>query len=157
MSQRQKLPTYVTPQILPDLPIDSEPGRKANDTANFDFREYAITLARLVAAKGTKTPLTIGVDGLWGSGKTTLLRLIREMLDPSAQGGAPDFVGRDEFYSGEFRHCKTVWFNAWKYADEDELLVALVRVIVQTMYADDFISKGAAAQGNRIKSEQREQ
>ncbi len=146
----EKLAKYATPQLLSDLPIEAEKDRKANEVANFDFKQYAITLARLVAATGTKTPLTIGVDGLWGAGKTTLLKLIREMLDQTsllAPGveGVPDFIGMDEFYEQEFRRCKTVWFNAWKYADEDELLVALVRVIVQTMYADDFISKGAAA------------
>lgn len=40
-----------------------------------------------------------------------------------------------------FRVCKTVWFDAWKYNDEDKLLVALVRVILQAMRRDGFMNK----------------
>ena len=32
-----------------------------------------------------------------------------------------------------FRACKTVWFDAWKYSNEDHLLAALIRVILATM------------------------
>jgi len=148
----EKPAKYTTPNILSDLPIDVEKDKKANELAKFDFKEYAITLARLIADKNTKTPLTVGVSGVWGTGKTTLLKLVKEMLDQTVYFEnqakdlpVPDFIGREEEHRNAFRNCKTVWFNAWKYADEDELLVALVRVIVQTMYADGFISGGAAA------------
>ena len=42
---------YETPQIISDSPL------REDDRAHFHFDEFAITLARLVAAKGTRTPL----------------------------------------------------------------------------------------------------
>ena len=123
-------PHYETPEILHDAPL------RNTNTADFHFDQFAITLARLIAAKETRTPLTLGVSGPWGSGKTTLLRCVQQMLDRTAvltddsQPALLDFVNADENPQQKYRLCRTVWFNAWKYADEDELLVALVRVIV---------------------------
>ncbi len=136
------MPHLITPRILHDQPLD-----QLDDRAEFHFDDYANTFARLVTDRTTRTPLVILVSGKWGSGKTTLLRKIQSKLDETERLGENlskvSFVNPDE-EAKVFRRCRTVWFNAWKYADEDQLLVALVRVIVQTMYADDFISKAAS-------------
>lgn len=135
--------TKITPDILHDLPLRDE-------AADFHFEEFATTLARLIANKHTRTPLTIGVSGSWGAGKTTLLHRLRRMLEQTqvfydkSKPELIDFVGKDE-EPRIFRPCRTVWFNAWKYAGEDALLVALMRVIVREMFADDFIIKNATA------------
>ena len=132
---------FETPLILSDLPLEQR------DAAQFHFDEFAITLARLIADKETRTPLAIGISGAWGAGKTSLLRRIRQQLDKTQvlfDPGRPailDFVNAEESPQGKFRACRTVWFNAWKYADEDELLVALVRVIVQSMADDGVVNK----------------
>ncbi|GAB4422505.1 MAG: hypothetical protein Kow002_11910 [Anaerolineales bacterium] len=138
-----KKKNYETPKVLHDTPVGD--GR-----ADFHFDDYAATLARLIADKKTETPLAIGVSGSWGAGKTTLLKRVQSMLKPlkdlhSDKYSGAEFINAAENPQRDYRACRTVWFNAWKYAEEDELLVALVRVIVQAMYADDFISKGAAA------------
>jgi len=52
-----------------------------------------------------------------------------------------DFANNKESPQKQFRVFRTVWFNAWKYADEDTLLVALVCVIVQAMSGDELINK----------------
>lgn len=136
--------TKITPDILHDLPLRDE-------AADFHFEEFATTLARLIASKHTRTPLTIGVSGTWGAGKTTLLHRLRRMLEQTqvfydkSKPELIDFVGKDEEPHKLFRPCRTVWFNAWKYAGEDALLVALMRVIVREMFADDFIIKNATA------------
>jgi len=133
---------YETPEILSDIPLFD-----AEQKAYFHFDDYAATLARLIADKKTLTPLTIGVSGSWGSGKTTLLRRVQHKLDQTlslmkrSEPSSIDFINPDESPEKQFRVCRTVWFNAWKYADEDTLLVALVRVIVQTMFADDWLAK----------------
>ncbi|MEK6573838.1 MAG: P-loop NTPase fold protein, partial [Chloroflexota bacterium] len=136
------MPHLITPRILHDQPLD-----QPDDRAEFHFDDYANTFARLVTDRTTRTPLVILVSGKWGSGKTTLLRKTQSKLDETERLGENlskvSFVNPDE-EANAFRRCRTVWFNAWKYADEDQLLVALVRVIVQTMYADDFISKAAS-------------
>jgi hypothetical protein len=120
MSAKRKL---QTPKILHDLPLAQ------GDQADFNFDAFAITLARLAASKDTRTPLVMGVSGAWGTGKTTLLKRIEIMLKTRAQY----FEDGEE---ADFRKCKTVWFDAWKYQDESELLVALVRRILQEIALD---------------------
>jgi len=138
--------TYQTPHILPDNPLEDI------TQAQFHFDDFAATLARLIADKHTQTPLTIGINGTWGTGKTTLLRCIQGLLNQTKVLLQPEeptlsitFANPNEDPERMFRACRTVWFNAWKYSGEDELLIALVRAIVQEMFKDDFISKGAAA------------
>jgi formylglycine-generating enzyme required for sulfatase activity len=141
MTDKKIKPEYLTPQTLHDWPL------KKDQDALFNFDDFAATLARLIASRDTKTPLTIGVSGRWGSGKTTLLRRVERMLEQTqvlydpAKPALMDFGNPEEVPQALFRPCRTVWFNAWKYADEEQLLVALVRVIVQEMSRDDLVSK----------------
>ncbi len=136
--------TWLTPDILHDWPL------RDKDEALFNFDEFAVTLARLAADRRTPTPLTVGISGPWGSGKTTLLRRIKHLLDETAvlydrtKPAVMQLCGSDENPEQTFRPCRTVWFNAWKYNDEDALLVALIRRILQEMAADDWFSKAAA-------------
>ena len=101
----------------------------------------------MIADKQTKTPLTIGISRRRGSGKTTLLRRIERMLVQtnaiydSKKPAILDICNDEENPQARFRPCRTIWFNAWKYADEEQLLVALIRVIVQEMAKDDIVSK----------------
>ena len=126
---------YQTPEVLHDAPLT---GAKR---ADFHFDDFAATFARLIASPNTETPLAIGINGAWGSGKTSLLLRVKDMLDhpKGIDGKGKHRFAEDE--ENKFRACKTVWFDAWKYNDEDELLVALVRVILQAMQRDGFINK----------------
>ncbi len=132
--------SYITPEILHDAPLEK------GDDFDFHFDDYAATLSRLIASKKTKTPLAICVSGAWGAGKTTLLQRIKMMLDETnvlRDSSAPElleFVNQDEAPKENFRFCRTVWFNAWKYSEEDELLVALIRRILQEMSEDSFVT-----------------
>jgi hypothetical protein len=135
------MPRLLTPRLLHDYPL-----LRPQD-AEFNFQTYANTFARLVADPNTDTPLVIGMSGKWGSGKTTLLRTLQGKLDELSDHDRDrtkptrySFISDDDT-DADFRRCRTVWFNAWKYADEDELLVALIRVITQTMADDDAVSK----------------
>ena len=126
---------YQTPEIMHDAPLHD------HKLADFHFDDFAATLARLVASPKTETPLVIGINGAWGSGKTSLLLRVKNMLDfPKGKDGKEShrFAHEEE---KDFRACKTVWFDAWKYNDEKELLVALVRVILHAMKRDGFINK----------------
>ena len=121
---------YQTPEIMHDAPLRDE------RNADFHFDDFAATLARLVASPETETPLAIGINGAWGSGKTSLLLRVKNMLDKPT-----DEDGKHRFAEGEeesFRKCKTVWFDAWKYSGEDQILAALLRVIVAEMQRDGF-------------------
>ena len=133
---------FITPWIVTDEPIEERRGERAY----FQFEEYARTFARIIAARRTRTPLTIGVHGEWGTGKTTLMRAIEKQLcgtqvwTGQRRKGAerPPFLnpGEDESL---YRPCRTVWFNAWKYSRQEALFVALIEAILSQMRRDGFI------------------
>ncbi len=134
---------YETPHILHDKPLGDD------EKAHFHFDKFAITLARLAASTDTDTPVTVGISGPWGAGKTTLLRRTKSLLD---DGDGQQLFANDSDQE-KFRECKTVWFDAWKYDDEDGLLVALVRVILNAMRDDGLLNKFKAAWENPEEDE----
>lgn len=82
---------------------------KAITSAEHDhlkFGQYCQILTTVVSQ--AETPLTVGIFGPWGSGKTSLMQLVQESLQ--TQQSRP----------------LTVWFNAWKYDQEDALWRALI-------------------------------
>lgn len=82
------------------------------------FEDYAQALADFIKSEKTEKPLTIGIDAAWGMGKTTLMRMVQKQLAAPEQ----KTTGRQEFL--------TVWFNAWKYDEEESLWAALVLEIL---------------------------
>ena len=122
----------MTTEGKPVYIISDEPEENSD---LFGFDAYAKTIAGLIANKENKTPLVIGIYGSWGSGKTTLMQTVRSHL------------GEIEGYKDKtpYRNCKTVWFQAWKYKDEDEILAALIEEIFKAMKSDDFF-EGCKAQ-----------
>jgi hypothetical protein len=125
----------ITPLIFNDEPVSR------GETAYFQFEHYADTFARIIAARDTRTPLSIGVHGEWGSGKTTLMRRIQAKLDETKDWKTkpPSFVTVDERgsdFEETFRPCKTVSFNAWKYGREEALFVALIEEVLRQMRRD---------------------
>lgn len=81
------------------------------------FSVYAEALADFIKNERTEKPLTIGIDAAWGMGKTTLMRMIRDQL-MQKRGGRRK------------RSFLTVWFNAWKYDQEESLWAALALEIL---------------------------
>jgi gamma-glutamyl hercynylcysteine S-oxide synthase len=130
---------FETPDFVHDWPLRDE------DPAYFYFNEYALTMARLIADKNTRTPLTICLSGPWGAGKTTLLKRIRKMLDETrcleqtTRQEELSFCNDEESPGEKFRICRTVWFDAWKYTGEDHILAALLRAIVNRMHDEGFL------------------
>jgi len=74
------------------------------------FHHYRDVLVKVV--READTPITVGIFGPWGSGKTSLMRLVQESLES----------GRTTTHM----EAHTVWFNAWKYHEEDALWRALI-------------------------------
>jgi predicted KAP-like P-loop ATPase len=111
------MPDNVAVDIISDSP--------EVETVDFGFEAYARTIAGLIANRNNKTPLVIGIYGPWGSGKTTLMKTVKRFLKNS------DYTNRDGC-----RKCKTVWFQAWKYDKEDEILAALVEEILKAIKRD---------------------
>jgi KAP family P-loop domain len=108
-------------QILSDSPAMENPV--------FGFDAYAAALSGLIAGKTNATPLAVAIHGSHGSGKTTLMKAIKARLEDDALSDRQ-----------AFRRCKTVWFQAWKYNDRDDILAALIETILKAMAADGFFS-----------------
>lgn len=78
------------------------------------FRPSAAALSAIIQdAQQQDTPLTIGIYGEWGSGKTSLMHMILDQLDHN--------------------RCSTVWFDAWRYAQQEALWRALLLSVVEAL------------------------
>ncbi|KAF5083116.1 KAP family P-loop domain protein [anaerobic digester metagenome] len=90
---------------------------EGNDLENdgLDFSTYASVLAN--AALETPGPFTIGIFGEWGTGKTSLMRMIMNNLNT-----------KNDNYNQV-----TVWFNAWRYENEEHPIIPLIIIIIKEL------------------------
>jgi len=116
-------PSRVLPEIISDTPEETTP--------DFRFNEYAHSIADVIGNPKNKTPLVIGLYGAWGTGKTTLMKRVEQYLTPKRPPPG-------------YRRCKTVWFQAWKHADEDAILAALLEEILKSMQREGFFTSAKA-------------
>jgi hypothetical protein len=88
----------------------------------------------------TMKPITIGIDAPWGMGKTTLMYKIRNRLGgldkkkPFWQRVFALFQKTYNWARGKKTTeitLPTVWFNAWKYDEEEKLWAALALEILK--------------------------
>lgn len=99
------------------------PGRQYSDSVSdaiadspttedlLGFKTFTVPIAaRIAAATSENTPMTIGIYGEWGSGKTSFLMMVDEALREKG--------------------INPIWFNAWKYDQEDNLWSALLQTIL---------------------------
>jgi hypothetical protein len=91
---------------------------KPSDIDLLEFKDYAQALTDFIKNEKTQTPLTIGIDGAWGSGKTTLMKMIQSRL------------ALKEKTPTDRLQTRTVWFNAWKYDQEESLWASLALEIL---------------------------
>ena len=107
MRRRRGAPDATPPVLARSLAV--------NDVASVDdhlgFARFAVPLAEYIAGMHPgQTPWTVGVYGEWGSGKTSFLKQVSAALTE--------------------RGVDPVWFNAWKYAREQDLWQALIQTIL---------------------------
>jgi hypothetical protein len=90
------------------------------------FSHYADALTDFIKNENTEKPLTIAIDAGWGMGKTTLMRMIEKRLTQSATG---ENIEPDD----QEKSSLTVWFNAWKYDQEESLWAALALAVLSEL------------------------
>jgi len=76
------------------------------------FDDYASALAEI--ARNSTAEFAVGIFGTWGSGKTTLMRRIERLL-------------------AEDSTVVTVWFTAWRYERDKNLIVPLLDVLREAL------------------------
>jgi hypothetical protein len=102
------------------------------------FTPTAQALSSIInATDKADTPLTIGIYGPWGSGKTSMMQMILERLDSN---------------------CISVWFDAWRYAQQEALWRALLLNVVESLrtqiqHDSDWLA-AYIAQANKATSAQ---
>lgn len=120
----------AVPKIRNDDPSEVAPGEMVgSDPA-------ALALARVIAARGFKPPLAVGVFGPWGSGKSFLMNRIRRELQRLCVSEEPAVTSTAQTTKAHPFHASIahVHFNAWHYVDTD-LWANLVGQIFETLEA----------------------
>ncbi|MDQ2920359.1 MAG: KAP family NTPase [Acidobacteriota bacterium] len=125
-----------------------------DDQLNYSL--YADAIAEFIRHEDTKPPLAIGVLAPWGQGKTTLMKLIQNQLETKAKGQesanpigvtAPPITPRVNFeylrnwlqdptnYKLEVEKLNypTVWFNAWKYQNSEQVWAGMAYSILSQL------------------------
>ena len=77
-----------------------------------DFDDLKNVLKEIVIS--SDTPLTIGIFGSWGTGKTSLMKMVMSEVEGNPKN-------------------RTVWFNAWKYDEEDALWRAFILRVIDSL------------------------
>jgi hypothetical protein len=91
-------------RCLSDRPI-GEDGQ--GDTLN--FAPIAEGLGRYLYHGKTEPPLSMSIDGEWGTGKSSMMKMLAGEV--------------------ERKQRQVVWFNAWHFQNEENLLAALLEAI----------------------------
>jgi len=105
-----------------EIPSDEAITKEEEDLLNRrPFVEHVVSLIEA----NIKPPYSIGIYGDWGSGKTSIMRLIKEKLEAT----------------GKYR---IIWFDAWEYENEANLIYPLVRLIQKEIPRSRFkkVAKG---------------
>lgn len=150
-SEREK---EAEPQGVPTRLSTDKPTKRDS----LGFLVYAKAIAQFLVDAESKPPLTISIQAPWGGGKTSMMLMLEDELDPQAQRYRPpkspqkyekltvrDFKrelkeqldGRDEpelpklEARGNKNMRTTVWFNAWKYENTNQVWAGLVDAILQ--------------------------
>lgn len=90
-----------------EIPSDEAITKEEEDFLN--RKAFVDVIVTLIEAN-IKPPYSIGIYGDWGSGKTSIMRLIKERIE-------------------DLGKYQIVWFDAWEYENEANLVYPLVRLI----------------------------
>lgn len=97
-------------QIFTDQPVEID------QQAFFGFSKYSKTLSKAIV--DTLSPITFGIFGGWGTGKTSLMRMIYNQILESVENHSEQGKTKKNIFP--------VWFDAWRYENEPNLLVPLL-------------------------------
>jgi hypothetical protein len=106
---------------------------KKLDQDRLGFGSLVASLRRFLDNRETRPPLVISVNGPWGSGKSSFMSMLSSELEKT-------------------RRFKTVWFNAWRYHREEQILAAFLKTITTGLSKNWGISFGLRLAFERFKN-----
>ncbi|HII07612.1 MAG TPA: hypothetical protein HA349_09960 [Methanotrichaceae archaeon] len=137
--------THVKPPEIAARPL----GDRWSKIDLLGYSDYAEALADFIKNKKSNESLTIGIDAEWGVGKTTLMHMIKNHMDAQETSGQHNFGDKLKTtyqkikgfletkvltiktpQEAEDKSNLTIWFNAWKYDQEESLWSALALEIL---------------------------
>jgi predicted KAP-like P-loop ATPase len=100
--------------MLPKIFNDTPPRK---DDLGFE----ALVTVLLQVIQSVQPPFTIGIFSKWGFGKTTLMTMVQQKIKAESK-------------------LKTVWFNPWKYNENELIWKALITELYSEIARDDKIT-----------------
>ena len=119
---QQRFPFNPRPVDLPNYKADHGQKRGLADDM-VGIRAEVDAFAYLLASRGLKPPLAVGLFGDWGSGKSFFMDSVRERIDQITQD--PNVIKRKQAQVPFWKRIIQIQFNAWHYV-EGELWASLV-------------------------------
>ena len=119
---QQRFPFNPRPVDIPNYKADHGQKRGLADDM-VGIRAEVDAFAYLLASRGLKPPLAVGLFGDWGSGKSFFMDSVRERIDQITQD--PNVIKRKQAEVPFWKRIIQIQFNAWHYV-EGELWASLV-------------------------------
>ncbi len=134
----QAKPSYATP-VATHLHSD-----KWTLDDQLGYSLYAKAMAEFIRHKQTDPPLTIGILAPWGQGKTTLMRMIEDKIHQgkgnlNSMGVSSTlrqlmwWLDNTNSSPPEKLSFPTVWFNAWKFQNSEQVWSGLAHCIISQL------------------------
>jgi hypothetical protein len=146
----RRFPFALHPVDIPNYKADHGQ-RVALDDDRVGIRAEVDAFAYLLASRGLKPPLAVGLFGDWGSGKSFFMEAVRRRIEQLTR--EPQVLERPQADVPFWKRIIQIEFNAWHYV-EGELWASLVDHIFNELKFDENETEDLVEQRRRHWLEQ---